>query len=141
MTADPSPNPLSPLPSRPWWQTVILWVCKLAAAGILGTAGVLKLMGNEADIALFTELDMEPFGRHLIGALEAGAAALMLIRQSTVYGAFLGLGLMCGALIAELTALEAFHHLELAILVAMLCLVILYIRRRDAPFIGNLIDW
>lgn len=141
MSADPSPNPLSPLPARPLWQTVILWACKLAVAGILGTAGVLKLMGNEADVALFTELDMEPFGRHLIGALEFGAAALVLIRQSAVYGAFLGFGLMCGALLAELTALDEFHHLELAITVAVLCLVILYIRRRDAPFIGNLIDW
>lgn len=141
MISDPNPSPDGPPPPRPLHVTLILWVCKLGAAGILGYAGFLKLTGNPGDIELFTELQMEPFGRVVIGALEVAAAALILLRQSAVYGAFLGVGIMCGAIIGELTALEEFHALHLALVVLVLCLVILYIRRRDAPFIGNLIDW
>ena len=32
------------------------------------------------------------------------------------------------------------HAIHLALIVLVLCLVILYILRRDAPFMGNLID-
>ncbi len=141
MIADPNPSPDTAQPPRPLHVTVLLWIAKLGVAVILGYAGYLKLTDNPGDVALFTELGMEPFGRYLIGALEITVAALVLIRQSAVYGAFLGLGIMMGAIIGELTKLEEFHALPLAIVVAVLCIIILYIRRRDAPFIGNLIDW
>ena len=141
MTTDPNPSPEAPQAPRPLAVTLMLWTSKLAVAVILGVAGWLKLNGNQADIDLFTELEMEPMGRYVIGALELAVAAMVLLRQSAVYGAFLGFGVMCGAILGELTALEEFHHIGLAIVVALLCLVILYIRRRDAPFIGNLIDW
>ena len=141
MTTDPNPSPDTPQAPRSTGVTILLWASKLGVAVILGVAGWLKLNGNQGDIDLFTELGMEPHGRYLIGALELAVTALVLLRQSAVYGAFLGFGIMCGAILGELTALEEFHAIHMAIVVAILCLVILYIRRRDAPFIGNLIDW
>lgn len=140
MTTDPNPSPEAAPAARPLWLSLLLWTCKFGAAGILGYAGYLKLTSNPADRELFETLGMEPFGRYLIGGLECSAAGLILIRQSAVYGAFLGLGVMCGAIIGHLTVLGP-AHIEGAILVAVLCLVILYVRRRDAPFIGNMIDW
>lgn len=126
-------------PPRSTAAHVLLWICKLGAAGILGYAGFLKLRGHDADVRLFTKIRMEPAGRYLIGALEMAAAGMMLIKQSTIQGALLGLGVMLGAIIGHLTVL-GLHNIQYAILVALLCISILYIRRRDATFIRNLFD-
>jgi hypothetical protein len=139
MSTDPNPSPEGAPARRSPFVTTILWIAKLGAAGILFYAGHLKLTGDAHEIELFTVLDMEPAGRYLIGALECAAAILLLIPQSAVYGAFLGLGLMCGAMIGHLTTL-GLAGIQFAILVAALCTIVLYIRRRDAPFIGNLLD-
>ncbi|MDA1194552.1 MAG: DoxX family protein [Planctomycetota bacterium] len=119
--------------------TTALWICQLGAAGILFFAGQGKLAGDAHAISMFSDLGMEPAGRIAIGALECGAAILLLIRQSAVYGALLGLGVMCGAIIGHLTVL-GLGGLPFALLVAALCVGVLYIRRRDAPFLRNLID-
>ncbi len=140
MSTDPNPSPEPPAPvGRSPAVMTILWIAKLGAAVILLGAGSLKLSGDPHEIELFTTLEMEPAGRYLIGALECAAAILIVIPQSAVYGAFLGLGLMCGAIIGHLTKL-GLAGIQFALLVAALCLVVLYIRRRDAPFIGNLLD-
>ena len=65
------------------------------------------------------------------------AVLLILLPQSTVYGAFLGLGVLIGALIGHLTVL-GLGHLPYAALVAASCVTILYIRRHDADFLRNL---
>ena len=140
MITDPNSDPRGEQPASPLWLNLILWSAMLGAAGILGYAGVHKLTSDPATVAMFETLGMEPFGRYLIGGLECASAALILIRQSAVYGACLGFGIMCGALIGHLTVL-GLAGIHMALLVAFLCLVILYIRRREAPFIGNLIDW
>ena len=126
-------------PQRSAMETVILWVCKLGAAAALGYAGYLKLSGQAMEVKMFEGLDMEPAGRRLIGALEMGAAAMLLIKQSTLQGALLGLGVMCGAIIGHLTVL-GLGGIQNAIVVAALCVAILYIRRHDATFIRTLID-
>jgi len=118
---------------------VLLWIAKLVSAGMLAHAAFGKFTEAPYAVEIFTRLDMEPSGRILIGALEILAALLILLPQSTVYGAFLGLGLMIGALIGHLTVL-GHEHFQDAALVAVGCVTILYIRRHDAGFLRNLSD-
>jgi uncharacterized membrane protein YphA (DoxX/SURF4 family) len=140
MTTDPnsSPEPTQQ-PARTPAVTAVLWTAKVMAASILFYAGYHKLTGSPADRELFDLLGMEPQGRYVIGSLESVAAILILIPQGAVYGAFLGLGIMCGAIIGHLTQI-GLGHIQWALLVAALCATVLYIRRRDAPFIRNLWD-
>lgn len=118
----------------------ITWIAQLAIAGILGYAGYLKLADHQADIELFTKIGMEPAGRYIIGGLELLAATLVLVPQSAVYGAILGLGVMLGALIGHFTAIGIDAKLLFAALVASLCIVVIVIRRYDAEFLRNLWD-
>jgi len=117
----------------------LLWLAKLAAVGALGFASYHKFVDNPGDVELFTKLGMEPGGRFLIAGIEAFAALLILIPQSTIYGAILGLGVMVGAVIGHLTAFQL-NGIQFAALVAAACVTILYIRRHDAKFLRNLLD-
>lgn len=126
-------------PARSPGTLVLLWLAKLLAAGILGYAAFLKLLSNQAEIDLFTQLGWEPHGRYLIGGLEILAALMIIVPQSTIYGAFLGLGIMLGAVIGHLTAFQL-AGIQFALLVAAACVTVLYIRRDDAEFIRNLWD-
>ena len=145
MTDEPSVTQTPPegepekRPRRTVAEWIVLWIAKLAATGILCYAGYLKVSGHEADVELFAKLGMEPGGRLLIGALELLAGIMVLIPQSAIYGAFLGLGIMCGAVIGHLTVLPL-DGIQYALFVALCCVTILYIRRHDAKFIRNLWD-
>ena len=121
-------------------KITVLWICKLIACGFLAWAGYLKLTHAQVEVDLFTELGMEPVGRLLIGGLEIGAVILLLIPQSAVYGALLGVGVMCGAIIAHATKIGFGGPFPLAILVLLCCVTVLYIRRNDAEFLRNLLD-
>jgi hypothetical protein len=124
----------------PTSQIVVSWVCQLVACGFLGWAGYLKLTGHPAEVELFDTLGMGDFGRQVVGALEVLAVVLLLIPQSGVYGALLGVGLMCGAVIAHATKIGFGGPFPLALLVLACCLVVLYLRRNEAEFLRNLID-
>ena len=142
MTVKPHETPASSPaagPARSPGTVVLLWVAKLLAAGILGYAAFLKLLSHQAEIDLFTQLGWEPHGRYLIGGLEILAALMLIVPQSTIYGAFLGLGVMLGAIIGHLTAFQL-AGIQFALLVAAACVTVLYIRRNDAEFIRNLWD-
>ena len=124
----------------------ILWTVKLVACGFLGYQGYAQLSGSEASVMLFTELGMEPAGRFIIGGLQILSVILLLIPQSAVYGALLGVHVMLGAVIAHVTVVGAFYLpdalliLPYVLLVLFCCSTVLYIRRNDAEFLRNLID-
>ncbi|MFV1996239.1 MAG: DoxX family protein [Verrucomicrobiales bacterium] len=118
---------------------ILLWVAKLVSASMLAHAAFEKLTGDSHAIEMFTLLEMEPSGRLVIGVIEALATLLILLPQSSVYGALLGLGVMIGATIAHLTVLGC-GHLPHAAAVTAGCLTILYLRRDDAGFLRNLWD-
>ena len=79
-------------------QTMLAWVAQLVAGGILGLAGLMKLMAQPASIALFQELGAEPWGRYLVGLAELTAAVLLLIPATAARGGILALVLMAGAM-------------------------------------------
>ena len=64
-----------------------------------------KFTAHPQSVALFTTLDMEPWGRIGTGIAELIAAILLLIPRTTLLGAFMGLGLMSGAFFFHLTKL------------------------------------
>ena len=119
-------------------KKLIIYVFQLIPAYMLFNAGVMKYAGYSMEIALFTKIGMEPHGRFIIGTLELLAAVLLVIPQSGIYGAILGMGIMFGAIIGHLTDI-GMGGISNALLVLGCCLVTIYLRRNDASIIKNMI--
>jgi len=119
-----------------------LWIPRIAAAAVMAFVAYLKLTGNPADIALFTQLGMEPYGRVATGLLE-GTCALALMSPYEGVGGVVTSGVMTGAIIAHATRLglevngDGGKHVMLLALVMVCALVITWVRRRHLPFIGE----
>jgi uncharacterized membrane protein YphA (DoxX/SURF4 family) len=84
---------------------MLKWLLSIIAAGIMLQTLYFKFTGHEQSVKLFTELDMEPWGRLGIGSMELVAAVLLLIPATNWLGAALGLGLMSGAIFFHFTKL------------------------------------
>jgi len=83
------------------WQ-VILWVLQvLVAAMFLFSAG-LKFAGAADMVALFDEIGIGQWFRHLTGALEVLGAVLLLVPRLCALGALLLAGVMVGAVATDL---------------------------------------
>ena len=122
---------------------ILLLLCQLVSAGIMGMAGFSKLMGAPGSIMIFTDLGMEPFGRFLIGGIELLAAILLLSKNARVGGALLTISVMLGAVLAHITRLGFTPGDDGGKLVMMLGVVlltsgyVLYKERRRLPIIGK----
>ena len=120
-----------------------LWVCQLVAAGIIGMAGIGKLVGSEGNVFIFAELGMEPGGRILIGVVELAAASMLLAPAFSAMGALLAVGTMMGAIIAHATFLgfdvrgDGGAHVFMLAAVLVCSVAVLVARRRSLPFIGD----
>jgi len=127
-----------PLPEPPKW----LWVPRLVAAAVMALVAYLKLTGNPADVALFTELGMEPAGRIITGVIEALCAVLLLSPYAPV-GGVLTSAVLVGAAIAHLTKLglivqnDGGKHVILLVITMGCALTVAYIRRAELPLIGD----
>ncbi len=118
------------------------WVFQLIVAGILLSTLPYKFGSAQESVQLFSKLGMEPYGRYLIGTIELLVALLILIPSSVVLGAFLGAGIMAGAIIGHITKLgfegDAGTLGLMAILVFVSCLVVLYLRRSQLSVIHRM---
>ena len=83
-------------------RSALAWLAQLVAAGILGTAGVAKLLAAPDPVALFTLLGAEPWGRVLVGSLELLSTLLLLLPRTAVFGGGLAVLLMLGAIATHL---------------------------------------
>jgi hypothetical protein len=121
---------------------VISWILQLLIAGILLSTLPHKFGGSQESIDLFTRLDMEPHGRYMTGAIELLVCLLILIPGSVVRGAFLGAGVMAGAIIGHITKLgfsgDAGTLGAMAILVFISSLGVLFLRRHQLSFIHRM---
>ncbi len=121
-------------------NSVIDWILRLGVAVILGYMGLLKIIGNDGSVEMFTRLEMGSGGRVLIGFLEVIAAIFLLLRQSVSFGALLAWGLMTGALIAHFTKLgvkgEAGVFTLLALATWVFAAVLIYRTRSSNPLVG-----
>ncbi len=106
-------------------SNVISWIAQIGAIVIMGQSLFFKFTAHPESVAIFSDIGMEPNGRILIGVVELFACLLLLRPASAIVGHFTQIG----------------WHGEwgqlgiMAVLVLVLCVVILYIRRMDLPFI------
>jgi uncharacterized membrane protein YphA (DoxX/SURF4 family) len=120
-----------------------VWVFQLIAAIIFVAVGIMKFKGGPDDVMIFETLGMEPTGRYLIGTIEIIAGLLLLTDAMAAKGAFLGIGVMFGAIIAHSTILghtinnDGGMHIIMLSVVLISCIVVAYIRRDQLPFIGH----
>ena len=123
--------------------TLASWACQLTAAAILGQTLFFKFTGAPESRYIFSTLGIEPWGRIGTGVAELIAVALLLYPRTSVLGAVLAVGLMGGAIMSHLTKLgievQGDHGLlfKLAITVLVTSLVVVVIRRRDLPIVGD----
>ncbi len=119
------------------------WAAQIVAAVILLQTLFFKFTGAPESVYIFTTLGLEPWGRIGSGIVELIASALLLFPASAAVGGLLGLGVMAGALVSHLTRLgievqgDGGLLFGLACLVTLCCLVVVWLRRRSLPVIGN----
>jgi len=125
---------------------ILLGSLQIVSAVILLFAGVTKFLATEGNVFIFTELDMEPTGRIIIGLIETAAALMLMTKNYAAMGALFGLGTMCGAVIAHVSILgfnvqgdQGLHIVALSTVV--LCTgTVLIARRKTLPLIGPTLD-
>ena len=96
-------------------------------------AGYGKVSGAPADVALFTQLGMEPDGRLTVGVLELISALGLLHSVSAPYAALIGAGVLTGAGLAHMGPL-GFGGIELFLPTYGALLAVLIGRWRSLPF-------
>jgi uncharacterized membrane protein YphA (DoxX/SURF4 family) len=106
------------------------WALRIIAAIILLQTLYFKFSGLEESVALFTKLGIEPWGRIGTGVMELIASLLLLIPATVFIGAFLGIGLMAGAIFSHLTILgiesngDGGQLFIMAVVVLVSCLIL-----------------
>ncbi len=83
-------------------NTIILWVCRLVAAGLLLQTLFFKFSAAPESVYIFTKVGIEPWGRIGTGVAELIAGILILLPRTSVIGAVMAIGIMAGALATHL---------------------------------------
>lgn len=115
----------------------ISWIAQIIAAVILFQTLFFKFSGATESVHLFTKLGVEPFGRYGAGIIELITVVLLLTPRKAWLGAFLGIGVMSGAIVAHLTVLgiesdgDGGYLFILALITLLCCSVVAYIRKGD----------
>ena len=124
-------------------KIIFEWLLSILAAFLLLQTLFFKFSGSDESIYIFTQVGMEPWGRYASGIAELIAGILLLWPKYRVYGALLALGVISGAIFFHLTKLDIevmdddgllFYY---AITVFMSCVLLLFMRKEDLPFIGK----
>jgi len=123
---------------------VVDWILRIVVAVILLQTLFFKFSGAKESVYIFSTLGAEPWGRIGSGVVELIASVLLLVPRTSVFGAVLSLGTICGALMAHLTMLgikltavgDNGELFGLAVTVFVLSLILLWIHRREIPIIG-----
>ncbi len=100
-----------------------------------------KFLAHPDSVYIFTQVDLEPFGRIGIGVLELIAGVLLLIPKTVWAGATITLGLIGGAIFMHLTKLgievndDSGILFYTAITTFIFSAIILWFYRKDIPFL------
>lgn len=111
------------------WKTITLRLIELALAFWLTADGIAKLYGAGQTIEIFNAIGAGQWFRVLTGLIQMAAAALLVTRGMTAFGAILAAAIMIGATSANLTVLDrdAVH----ALVPALIFLAIAWIKRGE----------
>jgi len=106
-----------------------------------------KLTADPDSVYIFKKVGLEPVGRIGIGILELIAGILILIPRTVWLGAALTMGIIGGAIMMHLTQLgievqfkgepDGGQLFITAIIVFILSTIILWLYRKEIPFIGS----
>jgi hypothetical protein len=124
---------------------IVSWVCRMTAAVILLQTLFFKFTGAEESVYIFKKVGIEPWGRYGTGALELVAAILLLFRCYAWLGALLALGVISGAIISHLTVLgivvknDGGLLFALALTVFVTSAVVVFLHRRQIPFVSQIL--
>jgi putative oxidoreductase len=119
-------------------KTIIGLVLRVVAAIILLQTLYFKFTANPESVELFTKLGVEPWGRIGTGVIELITSILLLIPSTVFIGAFLGIGLMSGAILSHLTIIgieskgDGGQLFMLAIAVWVCCAIIMMLYKNHA---------
>jgi uncharacterized membrane protein YphA (DoxX/SURF4 family) len=86
-------------------KKVLSLLLRIVAAVILLQTLYFKFTGAPESVDLFTKLGVEPWGRIGTGVVELFTGILLLIPSTAFLGAFLGMGVMTGAIGSHLLVL------------------------------------
>lgn len=122
---------------------ILDWILRITAALILLQTLWFKFTAAPESVYIFDKVGLGAPGRIGSGIAELFAAILLLIPSTAWLGAILALGVMGGAIMSHLTVLGIVvmgDHGELfalALTVALCSATVLFLHRRDIPFIGK----
>ena len=128
-------------------QTIISWVMQALAAVILLQTLFFKFTAAPESVYIFSKVGAEPWGRLGSGVVELVAALLLLHPKTAVIGAGIALAVITGAIVSHLTILgialtdvgDKGELFALAITVFVASAIVLFIRRREIPYLGHLL--
>jgi uncharacterized membrane protein YphA (DoxX/SURF4 family) len=115
----------------------ISWTAQIIAAIILIQTLFFKFTAAPESVALFTKLDVEPYGRIGAGIMELITVILLLSPRKAWLGAIFGIMTMAGAIMAHLTVIgiesngDGGYLFLLALITLTCCLTVAYIRKSD----------
>lgn len=108
-------------------KNIVSWILRLVAAIILLQTLYFKFSAHPESVALFAKLGVEPWGRIGTGVLELITAFLLILPSTVFVGAFLGSGIMSGAILSHLAVIgveskgDGGQLFFLAIIVLLFC--------------------
>lgn len=118
-------------------------ILRIIVAVILIQTLRFKFLAHEDSVYIFSQVGLEPFGRIGIGIAELIAGLLLLFRKTAWAGAMLTVGIIGGAITMHLTQLgikvrgDGGVLFYTAVVTFLLALIILFIYRKEIPFIGK----
>ncbi|WP_191860032.1 DoxX family membrane protein [Hanstruepera ponticola] len=124
-------------------KSKIPFILRLTVAIILIQTLRFKFTAHPDSVYIFEQGGLEPYGRIGIGILELIAGILLLIPKTVWLGAILTLGIIGGAISMHLTKIGIEVNNDkgtlfiTAITTFILSIIILYLYRRDIPFLKS----
>ncbi len=123
-------------------KKLLSWLLRIATAAILLQTLYFKFSAHPQSVELFSKLGVEPWGRIGTGVIELVTGILLLIPATAFIGAFLGIGLMAGAILSHLTVIGIESHgdggllfgLALAVFVMSAVIMILHRQQGEALY-------
>ncbi len=102
-----------------------------------------KFTAHEDSVYIFEQVGLEPVGRIGIGIMELISGILILIPRTVWIGALMTLGIIGGAIFMHLTNLgievkgDGGVLFITAVVTFILAAILLFVHKKDIPFIGN----
>lgn len=126
---------------------ILDWILRLTAAVILAQTLWFKFTAAPESVYIFDKVGLGAPGRIGSGVAELIAAILLVIPRTAWLGAGLAIAVMGGAIMSHLTVLgidvmgDHGELFGLAVTVALCSAIVLFLHRRDLPFIGKLLPF